>query len=127
MDSQSAKTTSASEERGIYGGKTKGRKRHIVTDIMGNLLKIRVHAANIHDTKPGGGVFAAALEKYPSIQGVCADAAYRKTFAEEGAKLGRPVGISEKTKPEWEIPPKRWRIERTFSWLNHSRRLSKGL
>ncbi|MFR6400009.1 transposase [Ruminococcus sp.] len=33
--------------------KTKGRKRHIVTDTMGNLLCIHVHAANIHDTKGG--------------------------------------------------------------------------
>lgn len=28
---------------------------HIVTDIMGNILAVHVHAANIHDTK--GGVF----------------------------------------------------------------------
>jgi len=31
----------------------KGRKRHIVVDIMGNLLAVIVHAANIHDTKAG--------------------------------------------------------------------------
>jgi putative transposase len=29
----------------------KGRKRHIVTDIEGHLLHVKVHAANIHDTK----------------------------------------------------------------------------
>ena len=39
----------------MTGEKTKGRKRHIVTDTMGNLLCIHVHAANIHDTK--GGVY----------------------------------------------------------------------
>ena len=33
----------------MTGEKTKGRKRHIVTDTMGNLLCIHVHAANIHD------------------------------------------------------------------------------
>jgi hypothetical protein len=48
------KPTYASEEIGIDGGKKiKGRKRHIVVDIMGNLLAICVHAANIHDTKSG--------------------------------------------------------------------------
>ena len=31
----------------------KGRKRHTVTDTMGNLLAIDVHAANVHDTKAG--------------------------------------------------------------------------
>ena len=33
--------------------KTKGRKRHIVVDTMGNLLAVVAHAANIHDTKSG--------------------------------------------------------------------------
>ena len=105
--------------------KIKGRKRHIVTDIMGNLLKVHVHAANIHDTKAGGKVFKAALEKYPTIEGVCADAGYRKTFENMVLELGRRVDISARIKPEWEVLPRRWRVERTFAWLNHSRRLSK--
>ena len=39
--------------RNRWWKKTKGRKRHIVTDTMGNLLAVVVHAANIHDTKSG--------------------------------------------------------------------------
>ena len=47
VDSQSVKTTSASDDRGFDGGKkVKGRKRHIVVDAMGNLLSVVVHAAN---------------------------------------------------------------------------------
>ena len=47
IDSQSVKTTSAAENRGIDGGKKiKGRKRHIVTDTQGHLLHVKVHAAN---------------------------------------------------------------------------------
>ena len=107
------------------GKKVKGRKRHIVTDIMGNLLHVLVHAANIHDTTAGGEVFKAALVKYPTIKGVCADAGYRKTFEAAVAELERTVDISERIKPEWEVLPKRWRVERTFAWINHSRRLSK--
>ena len=54
IDSQSSKTTFASEAIGIDGEKrVNGRKRHILVDIMGNLLGIVVHAANIHDTKAG--------------------------------------------------------------------------
>ncbi len=93
---------------------------------MGNLLAIVVHAANIHDTVAGGAVFAKALGRYPSLKGVCADAGYRKTFEEAVASLGRTVEISERIKPEgWQILPKRWRVERTFAWMNNSRRLSK--
>ena len=48
IDAQSVKTQYASEERGIDGGKkVKGHKRHIVVDILGCLLYVRVHAANL--------------------------------------------------------------------------------
>ena len=55
------------------GEKTKGRKRHIVTDTVGNLLCVNVHEANIHDTKGGVYTFEKAFQRYPSINGVCAD------------------------------------------------------
>ena len=126
VDSQSVKTTSASEDRGIDGGKKiKGRKRHIVTDTMGNLLAIKVHAANIHDTKSGIIPLKIAKEKYPSIEGMLADCGYRKTYEEEALELGIKVSISPRIKGVFEIQPKRWVVERTFSWMNHSRRLSK--
>ena len=47
---------------------------------MGNLLCIRVHAANIHDTKGGVYTFEKALYRYPAIQAGCADGGYRGTF-----------------------------------------------
>jgi len=105
--------------------KIKGRKRHIVTDTMGNLLAVKVHAANIHDTVAGGEVFGEAVLWYPSIQGVCGDAGYRKTFEKYVISMGLKVEIVERIMAKWEILPKRWVVERTLSWLNHSRRLSK--
>lgn len=127
IDSQSAKTTGPSEQRGIDGEKTKGRKRHIVVDTMGHLLAVVVHAANIHDTKSGIQAAKAACQKYPEIQRFCADAGYRGTFVREIMdQLEREVDISEKIKPhEWEKLPWRWFVERTLGWLNNSRRLSK--
>ena len=94
---------------------------------MGNLLAIKVHAANIHDTKSGEAVFAIAKEKYPSIRGVCADAGYRKTFKTDvESNYQVTVDISEKIKPhQWEKMPWRWIVERTLSWLNGYRLLSK--
>ena len=93
---------------------------------MGNLLSIVVHAANIHDTKSGIAPARKAFEKYPSIEKFCGDEGYRKSF--EGdvlSELGLDVDISARIKPEWEILPKRWVVERTFAWMNNSRRLSK--
>ena len=90
-------------------------------------MSVAVHAANIHDTK--SGILAANIAKkhYPSIQGFCADAGYRGTFVSDiRQQFGLSVDISEKIRPhEWEKLPWRWVVERTFSWLNHSRRLSK--
>lgn len=68
-----------------------------------------------------------AYQRYPSIERFCADVGYRGTFVldvDEILAIG--VDISEKIKPhQWEKLPWRWVVERTFSWLNNSRRLSK--
>jgi putative transposase len=51
VDSQSVKTTGVGgEQRGYDGGKkVKGRKRHLLVDTQGLVLKARVHSANIQD------------------------------------------------------------------------------
>ena len=96
-------------------------------DVLGCLLSVVVHAANIHDTKSGISTAKRAYERYPSILKFCADAGYRGTFVSDlKEQLDLDVDISEKIKPhQWEILPWRWVVVRTFSWLNHSRRLSK--
>jgi len=73
----------------------------MVVDVMGNLLAMVVHTANIHDTKSGILLAREAFEKYPSIQQSCADAGYRKTF-EQGISKRTRVDISAQIKPEWE-------------------------
>lgn len=109
IDSQSVKTTDKAIDRGIDGGgrEIKGRKRHIVTDTQGHLLHVKIHAANIHDTV-GCHVFEGAIKKYPSLQGVCADAGYRKTmenFVE--TVLNKTIEISERITPRWTLLAKR--------------------
>ena len=127
IDAQSVKTQYASEERGIDGGKkVKGHKRHIIVDILGNLLHVQVHAANISDTKAACDVFERTAEKHPSIEAYSGDAGYRGTavtFVKEA--LNRTLHISMKIKDGWAVLPKRWVVERTFAWLNNFRRLAK--
>lgn len=52
---------------------------------------------------------------------------YRKTFvANVQTILALRVDISPKIKPiGFQVIPKRWVVERTFAWLNNSRRLAK--
>lgn len=127
IDAQSVKTQYDSEERGFDGGKkVKGHKRHILVDILGNLLNVKVHAANLSDTKMACPIFEQSMKKYPSIQAFSGDAGYCGTavkFVDE--VLGMTLHISRKIKDEWAVLPKRWIVERTFAWLNHFRRLAK--
>ena len=111
----------------MEGKKIKGRKRHIVVDIMGNLLGVIVHAANLHDTTEGYFPALYAITLYPTIKGICADAGYQGTFVDTiEDNFGIKVDISKQIKPKtWQILPKRWCVERSFAWLNNSRRLSK--
>ena len=121
------KTVLPSTQRGFDGGKkTKGRKRHIVVDTLGNLIQIIVHAANIHDTKGGGNVLQAAAAKCPTLKAFSGDAGYCGTAVEfVDNTLGLKLHISKKIKDTFAILPMRWVVERTFSWLGHYRRLSK--
>jgi putative transposase len=94
---------------------------------MGNLLAVKVHAANIHDTMSGCHVYQAVKNKYASIKGGCGDAGYRGTFVEfVTVKYGEFIDISERILAKvWQVLPRRWCVERTFAWANLSRILSK--
>ena len=106
--------------------KIKGRKRHIIVDVLGNLLHVKVHAANIHDTKASGAVFDSTQKKYPSIKSYSADEGYRGTAVEYVDQMMKlKLYISKKIKDTFSILPKRWIVERTFAWLGNFRRLAK--
>ena len=91
------------------------------------MLALKVHKANLHDTKAGMFIAIQARRKYPTIQKFCGDSGYRGSFViNVKIILGLDIDISTKIIPQgWKVVPKRWIVERTFAWLNNSRRLSK--
>jgi putative transposase len=127
IDSQSVKTTNKNENRGFDGKKVNGRKRHIVTDIIGNLFAVKVHAANIHDTMSGCHVYQAAKNKCLSIRGGVVGEGYCGMIVEfVRVKYGVVVDIVERIKSKrWQVLSMRWCVERTFVWAIWSRILSK--
>ena len=76
IDSQSAKTTGVGgPARGYDGGKrVKGRKRHVLVDVMGLVLAVCVHAADVQD-REGARLLVAgtAPPALSSLQRVWAD------------------------------------------------------
>jgi putative transposase len=96
------------------------------TIILGNLLHVSVHAANLSDTTSAGEVMLKSKEKSASIKAFSGDAGYRGTavtFASE--TLNMTLHLSEKIQDTWAVLPKRWVVERTFAWLNNFHRLAK--
>ena len=153
IDSQSVKTTGVGgAERGYDAGKKiKGRKRHLLVDTQGFVLRAKVHSAAIADRD---GVMLLlppqeVKEQLPALSHVWLDGGYKgadkgKDWIEQ--KLGWTVSMVQHPPkvryvwapegavidwskylrpPGFHVLPRRWVVERSFGWLGQSRRLSK--
>lgn len=130
VDSQSVKTASGGEEIGFDGGKkVKGRKRTILVDTMGFLLGVCVHSAGRSDH--AGMILLATFWAWlwQGLQVIWIDSTFAgKDFI---TKIQQQFGWTlehlkqTKEEPGFHVIPKRWVVERTYSWFGHYRRLSK--
>ena len=130
IDNRSVKTTRYGGEcRYVDGGKkTKGTKQHIVTDTLGLLLAVVVHAANIHDSKAAQEVISRLRGRFNRLTKMFADGGYRGELVDNVKRIfGWVIEIALRSDHDkgLVVIPKRWVVERTFSWFESYRRLSK--
>jgi transposase len=129
VDSQSVKSadTVSAETRGYDAGKKiNGRKRHIVCDTIGLLLVVMVSAASVQDRDGGRGILKRLHSALSSVAHVFADGGYQGQLIAT-AKSAWNIVIEVVKKPAGQLGfavlPRRWVVERTFSWLLRWRRL----
>ena len=106
-----------------------GRKRHLIVDTEGLLLRVLVHPANVQDRDGGKMIVAevATLGAFPRLEHLWADGAYEATveFARDYAGLRIEVVTRQPDTRGFVVLPRRWVVERTFAWLGRNRALSK--
>jgi putative transposase len=99
-------------------------------DTLGLVPVVVVHAANIQDRDGAKLVFVKARALGPSlrIERVWADGGYAgKLIAWVSALCQWVLGVVKRNDDVkgFKLLPKRWVVERTFSWLSNYRRLSE--
>jgi transposase len=135
----------------MRGKKIYGRKRHVLVDTVGNLLAVKVHAANIVDCVGAPLLLREHHGRFPRLHHLFADRAYTGPLLDwikqelgwtteivpkptsETSTQGSWVWINArpvwrptpKPKAGFQVQRKRWVVERTLAWLTRFRRLSR--
>jgi transposase len=102
-----------------------GRKRHVVVDTLGLIWALVVTPADVQDRDGAKLALEAFRESVRFPKAIWADTAYKSVVDWALVKWLWVVEIVTRPRGKFVLQKKRWIIERTFGWLNRSRRLAK--
>jgi len=111
------------------GKKIKGRKLHALVDVEGLPLRVIVHSAGMQDRDGAGLVLDKIRQRFPWLEVVWADAGYNAhqvvDAVAKSACLRLEIVKRSDAAKGFVVLPRRWVVERTFSWFGRNRRLAK--
>lgn len=130
VDAQSVKNTESARNKGYdMGKKVSGIKRHIMVDTNGLPHALSVTTANVTDRNGALQAFEANKKHLSRVKKVLADGGYTgEPFAKQVNQiLKAETEIAKRNELHtFKVIPKRWVVERSFSWLEKCRRLWKN-
>ena len=99
----------------------------MAVDTQGNLLTVLVHAASLQDRVAARALLLRLARTVHGLRCLFADGGYTGTLVEWAQRMfAWTLTIVKRNEAHrFLVLPKRWIVERTFAWLNWSRRLSK--
>jgi transposase len=106
------------------GKKVSGRKAFGIVDTMGLLIAVVVLAASVSDNTGGIEVLGRARERSGRLKKIFCDAGFKNAFVAKCRSHHISAEVVNKIHPHrFEVLPRRWVVERTWSWLMNNRRL----
>jgi transposase len=131
FDGRTLQSTPESGDHAGYDGakKKKGSKVHAAVDTLGNLLALKVTAANEQERAQ----VAELAQKVQEVTGGKVEIAYvdQGYTGEDAAQQAKQEGIKltvvkhSQAKRGFVLLPRRWVVERTFGWIGRFRRLAR--
>jgi transposase len=111
------------------GKRIKGRKIHALVDTEGLPLRVVVHSAGLQDRDGAALVLDRIRTRFPWLELVWADAGYDarqvKAAVAKVPVLRMEIVRRNADQMGFAVQPRRWVVERTFSWFGRNRRLAK--
>ena len=111
------------------GKKVKGRKIHALVDTIGLPMRVVVHSAGIQDRDGAALVLDKIRTRFPWLELVWADGGYNAHQVKDAVAAVPTLRMQIVKRTDdmsgFVVLPRRWVVERTFSWFGRNRRLAK--
>lgn len=107
----------------------KGRKIHALVNTQGLPLRVVIHSAGVQDRDGAALVLDKIRNSFPWLELVWADSGYNAHQVDTAVAKVPSLRIEIVKRSDdmkgFVLLPRRWVVERTFSWFGRNRRLAK--